>query len=99
MYTPPMQVIAPRKVHPVIVVGSGASGGMAAWNLTRKGVKVLMLDAGQRFKKTDFWIHTFPYEYRERIRKGERPPSFFLSTKEQPYQTPADQPFDLVRVW
>jgi choline dehydrogenase-like flavoprotein len=94
-----MQVIKQPRLYDVIVIGSGASGGMAAWNLTRKGVKVLMLDAGQRFKKTDFWIHMFPYEYRERIRKGERPPNFFLSTKEQPYQTPPDQPFDLVRVW
>ena len=23
--------------HDVVVIGSGASGGMAAWNLTRKG--------------------------------------------------------------
>ena len=41
-----MQVIRPRKVYPVIVVGSGASGGMAAWNLTRKGINVVLLDAG-----------------------------------------------------
>ncbi|MCY4536474.1 MAG: FAD-dependent monooxygenase, partial [Bryobacterales bacterium] len=27
----------------VVIIGSGAAGGMAAWNLTRKGVKVLML--------------------------------------------------------
>jgi choline dehydrogenase-like flavoprotein len=46
-----MQVIPSRKVHPVIVVGSGASGGMAAWNLTRKGVDVLLLDAGDRFER------------------------------------------------
>ncbi len=32
--------------YDVVIVGSGASGGMAAWALTRKGVKVLMLDAG-----------------------------------------------------
>ena len=30
----------------VVVIGSGASGGMAAYNLTQKGVKVLLLDAG-----------------------------------------------------
>lgn len=94
-----MQVIKQPKVFDAIVIGSGASGGMAAWNLTRKGIKVLMLDAGSRFKKSDFWTHVFPYEYRERIRKGERPPKFFLDTKEQPYSTPPDQPFDLTRVW
>lgn len=94
-----MQVVKQPALYDVIVIGSGASGGMAAWNLTRKGIKVLLLDAGQRFKKSDFWIHMFPYEYRERIRKGEIPPRVFLNTKEQPYLTSPDQPFDLVRVW
>ena len=39
-----MQIITPSKVYPVIVIGSGASGGMAAWNLTSKGIDVLVLD-------------------------------------------------------
>jgi len=41
-----LQVIKQPKVYDVIVIGSGASGGMAAWNLTRQGVSVLVLDAG-----------------------------------------------------
>ncbi len=41
-----MQIQSSPKVYPVIVVGSGASGGMAAWNLTRQGIDVLLLDAG-----------------------------------------------------
>ena len=94
-----MQVIASRKVHPVIVVGSGASGGMAAWNLTRKGINVLMLDAGSKFDRSTFWTHVQPWEWRERTAKGERPPRFFLDTKEQPYLTPSDKPFELIRVW
>ena len=32
--------------HDVLIIGSGASGGMAAYTLTRKGIKCLMLDAG-----------------------------------------------------
>lgn len=32
--------------HDVLIIGSGASGGMAAHTLTAKGVKCLMLDAG-----------------------------------------------------
>src|SRR3954454_13025045 len=32
--------------YEVLIVGSGASGGMAAHTLTQKGVKCLMLDAG-----------------------------------------------------
>ena len=94
-----MQVIPPPKVHPVIIVGSGASGGMAAWNLTRKGIDVLMLDAGEAFDRTRFWTHVRPWEWRERLARGERPPSFFLDTKEQPYLTPEDRPFELIRVW
>ncbi|HEX2309365.1 MAG TPA: GMC family oxidoreductase, partial [Vicinamibacterales bacterium] len=99
LYTRAMQVIASRKVHPVIVVGSGASGGMAAWNLTRKGINVLMLDAGSKFDRSTFWTHVQPWEWRERTAKGERPPRFFLDTKEQPYLTPSDKPFELIRVW
>jgi choline dehydrogenase-like flavoprotein len=94
-----MQIIAPPRVHPVIVIGSGASGGMAAWNLTRQGIDVLLLDAGDKFDRTKYWTHVQPWEARERGMRGERPPQFFLDTKEQPYLTPDNRPFDLTRVW
>ena len=49
-----MQVLTPKQtLYDVVVIGSGASGGMAAWNLTRQGAKVLLLDAGERFKRED----------------------------------------------
>jgi choline dehydrogenase-like flavoprotein len=35
-----------EKEYDVLIVGSGASGGMAAYTLTQKGLKCLMLDAG-----------------------------------------------------
>ena len=94
-----MQVQPPPKIHSVIVIGSGASGGMAAWNLTRHGIDVLLLDAGERFDRTKFWTHVQPWEARERRARGERPLDFFLDTKEQPYDTPPDRPFALTRVW
>jgi choline dehydrogenase-like flavoprotein len=94
-----MQVIRPRKVYPVIVVGSGASGGMAAWNLTRQGIEVLMLDAGDKFDRAKYWTHVTPWEARARRAQGEQPPQFFLDTKEQPYITPEGKPFELIRVW
>jgi len=94
-----MQVLERSRVYPVIVVGSGASGGMAAWNLTRQGVDVLMLDAGDRFDRSKFWTHVLPWEERERRFRGEHPPQFFLDPREQPYLTPADRPFELTRVW
>ena len=64
---------------------------MAAWNLTRQGINVLMLDAGTKFDRSKFWTHVQPWEARERTAKGEKPPQFFLDTKEQPYLTPARQ--------
>jgi choline dehydrogenase-like flavoprotein len=94
-----MQIITPAKVYPVIVIGSGASGGMAAWNLTRQGIDVLVLDAGDRFDRAKYWTHVTPWEARERRARGERPPQFFLDRTEQPYLTPDGRPFDLTRVW
>jgi glycine/D-amino acid oxidase-like deaminating enzyme len=93
-----MQIIAPSQVYPVIVIGSGASGGMAAWNLTSKGIDVLVLDAGDRFERRTFWTHVRPWEARERNARGEYAPRFFLDTREQPYITPDARPFDLYRV-
>jgi choline dehydrogenase-like flavoprotein len=94
-----MQIIPSREVHPVIVIGSGASGGMAAWNLTQKGISVLLLDAGDKFDRSKYWTHVQPWESRDRMARGERPPQFFLDTKEQPYLTPDGRPFALTRVW
>lgn len=94
-----MHIQAAPKVYPVIVVGSGASGGMAAWNLTRQGVDVLMLDAGEKFDRAAYWTHVSPWEARARRARGEQPPPFQLSTKEQPYLTGEGQDFELVRVW
>ncbi len=35
-----------KKIYDVLIVGSGASGGMAAHTLTKKGLKCLLLEAG-----------------------------------------------------
>ncbi|MEZ5402940.1 MAG: GMC family oxidoreductase [Bryobacteraceae bacterium] len=87
------------KVHDVIIIGSGASGGMTAWNLTRQGIDVLMLDAGEKFRRNSFWTHVKPWEWRDRIDRGQHPPRFRLDDKEQPYTWTKDQFFDLYRVW
>ena len=88
------------EVHDVIVIGSGAAGGMSAWNLAvNHGVNVLMLDAGARFKREDFWTHVKPWQWRERIEKGLAPPKIQLDVKEQPYISKEPNKFDLIRVW
>jgi choline dehydrogenase-like flavoprotein len=35
--------------YDVIIVGSGAGGGMSAYSLTKAGLKVLMLEAGRHY--------------------------------------------------
>ena len=86
-------------IKDVIIIGSGASGGMAAWNLTRKGINVTMLDAGRKFERREFWTHVNPWERQQRLDAGQKPPSFILDTAEQPYITPLGQNFSLTRVW
>lgn len=88
-----------KKVHDVVIIGSGAAGGMAAWNLTRQGVDVLMLDAGQKFDRSKFWSHVKPWERRARLARGQHPPEFYLNPQEQPIDTDPARPFRVTRVW
>lgn len=54
--------------HDVVVVGSGAGGGAVAWALSRRGVRVLVLEAGPTFDpfkdyrlaSNDWEQHRFP---------------------------------------
>lgn len=41
--------MAAREPYDAVVVGSGAGGGMAAWVLASKGLRVLMLEAGRHY--------------------------------------------------
>lgn len=94
-----MQVKSSEPIYDVVIIGSGAAGGMAAWNLTRQGVNVLMLDAGERFDRAKYWSHVKPWQAIERRDRGQRAPRFYLDTEEQPYLTPPEKPFELIRVW
>jgi choline dehydrogenase-like flavoprotein len=56
-----------RKIYDVIVVGSGASGGWVAKELTERGLGVLMLEAGPpRIPTRDFTEHVWPYQLKFR---------------------------------
>ena len=51
------------EMHDVIVVGSGAGGGMTAYTLAEAGVDVLMLEAGRRYdSETDAAMFQLPKE-------------------------------------
>jgi len=53
----------------VIVVGSGAAGGMAAYQLTTAGVKVLMLEAGRMIDtRKEYRTMEWPYQSMRRAR-------------------------------
>ncbi len=42
--------ISPQSSYDVIIVGSGAGGGQAAYTLTLDGIKVLMLEGGDNYE-------------------------------------------------
>jgi choline dehydrogenase-like flavoprotein len=85
-----------RQTYDAIVVGSGACGGWAAMELTRAGLKVLMLEAGSRIEQSEFQ-HKFLYQldYRGRGKPGflrrysgsERNYRLFIDNVENPYTT------------
>ena len=78
-----MQIRKSPEVHDVVIIGSGASGGMAAWNLTRQGVRVLMLDAGTKFRRSQFWSHVKPWEVRRSVAAGQKPPQFYVDLEDR----------------
>lgn len=56
-----------EKIYDALIVGSGASGGWVAKELTEQGMEVLMLEAGPpRFPSRDFTEHAWPYQVRYR---------------------------------
>jgi choline dehydrogenase-like flavoprotein len=106
-----------RDVYDAVVVGSGATGGWAAKQLTEAGLRVAVLEAGKKITPADFTEHVASYELPYRGRSPEvrrdRPIQsrnyacresnyeWFVSDVENPYTTPADQPFYWIRmrVW
>ena len=69
-----LQIVKPQSTqkYDVIVVGSGAAGGMAGFQLATAGLKVLMLEAGRRLDPMkEFNTMEWPYATPER---GGLPP-------------------------
>ncbi len=105
--------MAKQKIYDAIVIGSGASGGMAAKELTEHGFQVLVLEAGPPVNPArDFMSHKWPYES---MYRGLGPPGwktqeqwmqdtasefsrhFYVKDTEHPYTTDPGKPFLWVR--
>lgn len=71
-----INIKAQSEVFDVVIVGSGAGGGMAAYTLAKAGVKVCVLEAGQSFDPADPKNITqlkWPYESPRRGANTVRP--------------------------
>ena len=98
-------------VYDAIVVGSGATGGVAAKTLGEQGLKVLVLEAGRDLELQDLGndvTHMAKRIYNLSIAKTQSfqslhagywkaNPDFFVNELENPYTTPADRPFNWSR--
>lgn len=110
------EVSGPRRIinddYDAIVVGSGATGGVAALALTRKGLKTLVLEAGPHLKGPRSYgspltnlgrqlkSHWLTGNQRVQEWHGgywETNPNLFIDDRENPYSTPEDKPYLWIR--
>src|SRR2546426_1069407 len=99
----------PAPTYDVLIIGSGASGGMAARTLTMKGIKCLMLDAGPpvdfQNNRTSKAAYELPYRG---LGDPQKLPHVFqanefnahqwVDERQDPYTHDPSEPYNWVRV-
>ena len=70
------------EVYDVVVVGSGAGGGMMSYVLTQQGARVAIVEAGGHTIDRDIRHHQWPWELPQRNTYISDPFQVRLKTKE-----------------
>jgi choline dehydrogenase-like flavoprotein len=97
------------KEYDVLIVGSGASGGMAAYTLTKRGVKCMLLDAGPQvdFAKERVLKPVYELPYRgfgkpgrlsHVLQANEFNANQWVDEQQVPYTHDPKEPYNWVRV-
>ena len=59
-------IVHDKDQYDIVIVGSGATGGVAAWELANAGLKICVVEAGPRISERDFTEHVQPYQLKYR---------------------------------
>jgi choline dehydrogenase-like flavoprotein len=104
-------VASVRQSWDAIVIGSGATGGLAALALTSAGLRVLVLEAGAPVERGDYGnaasnvarqVYRHLVSKRQSVQQSHATywtthPDFFVDDLDNPYTTPEDKPFRWIR--
>src|SRR5689334_4993395 len=66
-----------QTVYDVCVIGSGAAGGIVTKELCEAGAKVILLEAGQEVKPTQFRSHCWPFDLQFHGSRREKQEHFY----------------------
>jgi choline dehydrogenase-like flavoprotein len=99
----------PAPDYDVLIIGSGASGGMAAWALTQQGARCLLLDAGpqvdfarQRIQRQAYELPYLGFGKPGRLphvlQANEYNANQWVDEAQVPYTHDAKSPYNWVRV-